>query len=148
MYTPAKSEINEIVPGLYLSSYGGASNIDYLKRIGITDIINLSDKENVAPTEFNYHRIQIADDPDADIKQYFAITNSIIDSVLETGGKVLVHCTAGVSRSPTIILAYLMVKNGYYMEEAFNFVYEKRRVIHPNEGFIQQLEQYTNEINR
>lgn len=145
MFYPAKAEVNEIVPNLYLSSYGGAVNIDHLKEIGITDIINLSDKDNVAPDEFNYYQISAVDDPSEDIKQYFASTNRFIENVLARHGKVLVHCTAGVSRSPTIILAYLIYKHGYSLDEALLFVYNKRKWIRPNEGFLLQLEQYANE---
>jgi dual specificity phosphatase 12 len=57
-----------------------------------------------------------------------------------------VHCTMGFSRSPTIILAYLMYKYGYTLTRAMNHV-RKIRYIGPNEGFTKQLMAYENYLN-
>jgi protein-tyrosine phosphatase len=63
----------------------------------------------------------------------------IIDSYLQNGQKVLVNCFAGVSRSSTIVIAYLMYRYNLLLEEAFQFVKSKRIIIQPNPGFISQL---------
>jgi len=55
------------------------------------------------------------------------------------GGRVLVHCRAGVSRSATICIAYLMVHRGLSLDEAFDFVQARRQIIAPNMNFMQQL---------
>ena len=52
---------------------------------------------------------------------------------------VFVHCFAGVSRSSTIIIAYLMKIKGMTFEQALQFTKDKRRIISPNPGFIKQL---------
>jgi dual specificity phosphatase 12 len=54
---------------------------------------------------------------------------------MNKGGKVLVHCFAGVSRSATIIIAYMMQEHGMNYHSAFKFVKSKRPFINPNEGF-------------
>lgn len=54
------------------------------------------------------------------------------------GGRVLVHCVAGVSRSATMVVGYLMHSTGASLNEAMRFV-RKRRFIEPNEGFMMQL---------
>lgn len=71
---------------------------------------------------------------------------SLLDCVREKGGKVLVHCEAGVSRSPTICMAYLMKTKQFRLKEAFDFVKQRRNVISPNFGFMGQLLQYESEI--
>jgi len=48
---------------------------------------------------------------------------------------VLVHCHMGVSRSATVVIAYLMKYFHMTHREAYNFVKKKRSVINPNEGF-------------
>lgn len=53
-------------------------------------------------------------------------------------GKVLVHCHVGVSRSATLVLAYLMLKQNLSLVEAICAVKDNRGVI-PNRGFLRQL---------
>jgi dual specificity phosphatase 12 len=50
-------------------------------------------------------------------------------------GGVLVHCYAGVSRSATCVIAFLMQEKNMSFEEAFTFASKKRPVIFPNMGF-------------
>ena len=57
------------------------------------------------------------------------------------GGKVFVHCVAGVSRSSTIVIAYLMNKGMTY-KEAFEWVKKKHSIAFPNYGFQRQLQNY------
>ena len=61
---------------------------------------------------------------------------------------VLVHCFAGISRSPTIVLAYLMVKKGLSLTDAFFYVKDKRYCIKPTRRFLEDLLQFEVYINR
>lgn len=56
--------------------------------------------------------------------------------------KVLVHCAAGVSRSTTAVVAYLMKTEGLDVEAALRQVRAKRPFVDPNEGFMAQLALY------
>ena len=67
---------------------------------------------------------------------------SFTDNARDNAGKVLVHCHAGVSRSATVCIAYLMFKNNMFLEEAFEHVRLRRGVISPNLNFMQQLKEY------
>lgn len=69
-----------------------------------------------------------------------------VDSVEMSGGKVLIHCQAGISRSATICLAYLMSKRKCSLEEAYEYVKERRPVISPNFNFMGQLQTWEREI--
>ena len=60
----------------------------------------------------------------------------------EEENRVLVHCLAGMSRSATIVIAYLLATTPMTTEEATEFVRSKRSIIRPNYGFTLQLEQY------
>lgn len=59
---------------------------------------------------------------------------------------MLVHCFAGVSRSATIVIAYLMQEHGLAYRDALAFVKQKRNHIHPNEGFKRQLQSFQREL--
>lgn len=61
---------------------------------------------------------------------------------IENGKNVLVHCAAGVSRSASLVIAYMMKVKGMSFTESHNYVKSKRGVIQPNEGFIEQLKKY------
>lgn len=61
-------------------------------------------------------------------------------------GKVLVHCQAGISRSATICIAYLMATRRLRMEEAYKYVKSRRRIVSPNFSFMGQLLTFENQI--
>lgn len=54
-------------------------------------------------------------------------------------GAVLVHCEAGISRSASTVIAYLVKFHAMSLEVAFRHVKERRAIICPNSGFVEQL---------
>lgn len=89
-----------------------------------------------------YHKVNVRDSCDAAISTYFDEVADIIDQETSLGGRVLVFCVAGVSRSATLCLAYLMKYHQLTLQEAYNHVKKIRPRIHPNCGFFQQLIEY------
>lgn len=73
------------------------------------------------------------------IKQHFEETYHYIAEKLNQKINVLVHCHAGISRSASIVIAFLMRNKSISLEEAFKIVKSKRPRIKPNEAFIKQL---------
>ncbi len=86
-----------------------------------------------------WHRFVIDDDEDEKISQHFFTVHEIISRALNENKKVIVHCAAGMSRSPSLVIAYLMIENRWCYEEAFDFVKRRRPIIEPNIGFVKQL---------
>ena len=80
--------------------------------------------------------------PDTNITSYFDECFAFIDSALDTGGRILVHCMAGVSRAASIVIGYLMKVDSMDFKTAFNHVKDKRPSIRPNDGFMRQLQNY------
>lgn len=62
-----------------------------------------------------------------------------IELHVENGHKILIHCRMGISRSPTVLIAYLMKKCNKTYEESHDMILSKRSSINPNRFFRQQL---------
>jgi protein-tyrosine phosphatase len=95
---------------LYHGDLGHAQNMNLLNELGIQHIINVCDfplgKDIVE--HFNVLWIHINDELGVDIRKHFETTNSFLHTCKQKGEKVLVHCQMGISRSSSIILAYLI----------------------------------------
>lgn len=136
------AEASEICSHIFIGNHRDASNRECLKQLGITHIINCTSH---LPLHFEddgiiYKKLPANDSGCQNLKQYFRDAIEFIDEVSECGGKVLVHCQAGVSRSPTIVLAYLMARTEHKMlSDAFNFLKDRRPIVAPNLNFMGQL---------
>ncbi len=124
--------INQVLPWLYVGDCESAWDAMIQNGLAVKTIVNLHEH----------------DDPDLDgIKQFqFSLVDGegnswetiseILDIIDERrkAGNVLVHCCAGMSRSPFIILSYLVVKEGKQIDQAMNLIEERypRRSINPH----------------
>ncbi|KAM8842346.1 dual specificity protein phosphatase 5 [Synchiropus picturatus] len=137
----------EILPFLYLGSAYHASRQDYLSDLHITALLNVS-RRDLQPTKggFDYKWIPVEDNHMADISSHFQEAIEFIDHVKQSGGKVLVHCEAGISRSPTICMAYIMKTQRIKLDAAFDIIKQRRAVISPNFSFMGQLLQFESEV--
>jgi len=81
------------------------------------------------------------DNPQQDINKDNLLLKLIqlMDSYICENKTVVVNCYAGISRSSTIVIAYLIAKNKWSLEESINFVKSRRIIVNPNDGFINQL---------
>lgn len=84
--------------------------------------------------------IILDDTQDADLLARLAEGTDFIDECLGKGdGGVMVHCQLGQSRSASMVIAYLMRKQGLSYQKAFDKVKYKRSMVKPNPGFQKQL---------
>jgi dual specificity MAP kinase phosphatase len=114
-------------------------NIPFIKLNNIRYIINCTDDIPNLHSWIEYMRIPIYDHEDEDISSYFDQAIYFINKAREKGdGAVMIHCMAGVSRSSTITLAYLL-HLGKTLEDSLEYLTERRTMICPNEGFFYQL---------
>lgn len=70
---------------------------------------------------------------------FFKNSFHFIDKNRQAGNNVLVHCRAGISRSSTIVIAYLIQKDRLSFEDALQLVRSSRPIVMPNKGFVKQL---------
>ena len=136
---------SEIIPGfLYLGDGLNATDVNHQKDLGITHIIDISgskiSQETAESLGLKYMSIHIWDSEDADIECHFKESNTFIEDCKLNNGKVLVHCRAGISRSSSLVLAYLLHSQVFTdLKSALMFVLKQRPIVCPNTGFRQQL---------
>ncbi|KAF7290234.1 Dual specificity phosphatase [Mycena indigotica] len=162
------SEMTQVLPGLFLGSEQNARHLPSLCRNGITHILSVmqvsdppefedqlftgvieedESDEEMRPVNERYRPkrmvVPVDDIPQEEIFPFFRKTNAFIDEGRELGG-VLVHCQMGVSRSPTIVAAYLMSSHPPTStpSSALAFLESKRAIVCPNWGFREQLVLY------
>jgi len=136
--------------GLYLGSMDAANNLEVLQQKGITHILMVGEglEPSLVNYGFKYMHIKVDDVPEEDLVAHFPKAFEFIDQVCTgdnaictQGGGVLVHCVAGVSRSATVCIGWLMCRRGYHLDEARKIVHAARPWILPNKGFMLQLQE-------
>jgi len=86
-----------------------------------------------------WYRLVLEDDEDEKISAHFFNVYNVIQKAISENKNVMVHCAAGISRSPTLVIAYLMIENRWTYDEAYDYVRNRRDIIDPNDGFVKQL---------
>lgn len=128
---------------LYFGSQDVACDPNILHALQVTDILSIGITVP-AHEDFKYKFIEAYDLPSFNMKSIFHKCFLFIDSIRLLNRRVFVHCNAGISRSPTIVIAYVMRHLQMGFEDAFKLVKQKRLTISPNAGFVLQLKDYEN----
>ncbi|CAD8165112.1 unnamed protein product [Paramecium pentaurelia] len=132
---------NEIIEKkLYLGNGEHAQDTEMLIDIlGITHVVNATVEIQNYSNQLKYLKVEIYDEPQVYIKQYFDQVYQFIENAFQENGKVFIHCAQGKSRSACFTVMYLMRKNDWSFEQAYDFVRECREIVCINDGFINQL---------
>ncbi|PIL24663.1 hypothetical protein GSI_12547 [Ganoderma sinense ZZ0214-1] len=138
---------SEVLPRLWLSGRYTAVNEEQLVAIGVTHIVSILERRPKYPAALKKQlktlHIPLQDGETADILQHFDTTTAFIKSALEDKrNTVLVHCAMGISRSATVVSAYLVATTSMQPHEAIEFVQSKREIVSPNLAFRRQLDAY------
>ncbi|GAN06020.1 dual specificity protein phosphatase 19 [Mucor ambiguus] len=130
----------QVIPHVWLGGYKALETVEFLEKNKITCILTLGHfKPYYSPGRFLHKIIPITDNPEANIIHYFPESTAFIDHAIKENHNILVHCLAGVSRSPTILTAYLMATQKLRWKEALAIIKQTRPFVNPNPGFIEQL---------
>ena len=135
---------SKVFDWLYLGTFTNACDIEELKRMNIKYILNcaIECKNTTLPKDIKELHLKIRDNINFDIIPFFKQSNDFINQVRGAGGKILIHCKLGISRSAAIVIAYLIKYYGFNFNSALKFIKKQRERINPNAGFIEQLKQY------
>lgn len=141
-------ESSEKVGGLYLGDVHAAGDVSYLTQNNITCILTFAKTSFTPPKHLGLQTMKIAvmDSGNVKLTTHFEKCFKFIHEHRSAGRNVLVHCLAGISRSASIVIGYLMTMEEKSFEEAFNYVKEKRCIVCPNSGFLKQLKNYDIEL--
>lgn len=132
-------QISEINDHLYLSG-AGVLQPDKLRQKKITCVVNVTNEEPSAYLPgIDYLKIRIDDNPHAHLDHYFDMVADRIRAVKDRGGRTLVHCVAGVSRSASLCIIYLVKYERMTLLQAYHYVKSARPIIRPNVGFFKQM---------
>ncbi|XP_029468552.1 serine/threonine/tyrosine-interacting-like protein 1 [Rhinatrema bivittatum] len=139
----------EIIPGLlYMGDSCQASDPEILKDLKIQAHINVSEELSTLFTEENGSLLHIPL-PDSNMSAlipYFSESCNFIGSYLASSSPVLVSSRLGISRSSTVIMAFLMYQSRWTLEMAWHHVQKCRNNMRPNRGFVQQLSEWESEL--
>ncbi|KAJ4871464.1 Dual specificity protein phosphatase PHS1 [Raphanus sativus] len=133
-----------IQENLFIGGGLAARSVYTLQHLGITHILclcanEIGQSDTQYPDLFNYKNFSITDDEDSKIEGIFQEALDFINHGEETGGKILVHCFEGRSRSATVVLAYLMLRKNLTLLEAWSKLRKVHRRAQPNDGFARIL---------
>ena len=95
------------------------------------------------PDNFEYHPLEFGDCPTVELASHVKRGIETIKKAHSEGKTCFIHCAAGVSRSASIVIAYVMVTKGLNFEEALKYVQERRPCVDPNDGFRAYLAKLT-----
>lgn len=148
---------SQLLDYLFIGSVEAAYNQPLLCKLKIDSIVDISNvpaadvpasKKALCPClcteQFRHFRsrliINIDDDEQEDISQYFAEINKFIDGVRQRNKKVLIFSYNGISRAPAAAIQYLMSHENFLLRQAFNLVKNQRPSMLINQGFQKTLE--------
>ncbi|CAH1779548.1 unnamed protein product [Owenia fusiformis] len=136
------NSMDKILPGLYVGNIRDAQNKQKLDDHGITHVLAIHDTARKIHEDKTYLLIEASDNARQELSQFFRQAIDFIHQARLDGGTVLVHCLAGVSRSVTVTVAYIMTSTDLGWRDALNAVRGARRCANPNYGFQKQLTEF------
>jgi dual specificity phosphatase 12 len=129
---------------LFIGSMDAAHNLSELEQHKISHILVCApDIEHKYPELFTYEQVDLLDDVNQELSQKMKQCIQWIEEVLneKKENRILVHCVAGVSRSASVCLCYMMYKNRELnLEAALTLLKKSRKQVQPNKGFMSQME--------
>ncbi|KAF8523510.1 protein-tyrosine phosphatase-like protein [Hysterangium stoloniferum] len=136
-------------PFLYLGPCSAASSKLFLMENSITHVLSIGASPSALVENVTYHRLSLNDSVSSSISEITDAACEVIDGAIaskKNTGKILVHCSAGISRSPMVVAAYLMKRKGMTLKAALGQIIQVRPQISLNAGFLEQLKEMEMEL--
>ena len=152
--------MDQIIPHLYICNWQVSNNIDEIKRNNIKAVLTIETQPKPVKVTDYYRKnnidflyLRLEDLPQANISQYFDISYDFIDAHVSRKQNVVLHCWAGVSRSATLVMNYILKKIimqrrnelicvKCLLDNVLKYMRSKRPIVNPNTGFKNQILKY------
>lgn len=141
-------QCSKISDRLFLGSDIVARDLEILTSNGVSHVLNsagvICGNYHESGESLRYKTYFLNDGQYEDIECIFHDAIQFIHDALaanQTNG-VYVHCFQGVSRSATLVIAYLMVANKWSYDKAYQHTKAKRGIVEPNTGFMIKLKEF------
>ncbi|KAM9844954.1 dual specificity phosphatase 28 [Aulostomus maculatus] len=139
-------QLCQVTSALFISNARSACSLELIHKEAVTLCINVSKQQPFPSCSIAKLQIPIFDNPNEDLYCHFDRCTDAIQKEATRGGRSLVYCKNGRSRSATICIAYLMKHWKLTLTDALQKVKTARHVIDPNLGFMSQLQRYEEEL--
>ncbi|XP_009972190.2 dual specificity phosphatase 28 [Tyto alba] len=140
-------QLGQVTSSLLIGTASAACRQDLLAREGVTFCVNVTRQQPFPGLPRGRGlRVPVLDHPAEDLYRYFEECGAAIEEAVKSGGKCLVYCKNGRSRSAAICTAYLMRHRQLPLKDAFEAVKTARPVAKPNAGFWSQLQRYEEDL--
>ena len=145
----AQNNLHSITKGLYLGDNQSAGQIRHLQSHGITHILICgAELEPQFPEYFIYKKLNMLDKSNYDLEKDFNEGILFINQVITSMNIILVYCNKGKSRSPTIVIGYLMKFHELKCEYAIDRVKKLHPTTAPIKAFVKFLQRFDQGISR
>jgi protein phosphatase slingshot len=133
--------IDFLTEDLAIANLGAASDLEVLTRHGIRAVVDASNRDgNPRFPGILYHDVPIAD-PDERLSEFLPDVVAFVDEARRRG-PVLLHCVAGISRSPALAICYLHERHGMSLLAALDHIRSRRPVADPHPLFLRVIQEY------
>ena len=132
--------MNYIIDNIYLGDIVAASNETFLKEYNISIVINCAIEFESNYKDLKALELKLYDSIYQNLFPKFEYAYKIIKQYQKTN--ILIHCMAGVSRSASLVIFYIMKEKKWDYDKSFEYVQRIRDFISPNLSFIDQLKEY------
>jgi hypothetical protein len=130
---------NYIIDNIYLGSQKSGVDRKKLFELNVKYVLIVGKGMNANFDEVIYKIIEIDDSLEQNLSDYIKEALEFISESQKTNSNILIHCVSGISRSASIVIAYIMDKEKINYDQAFSYVKTKRAAIRPNTNFVDQL---------
>jgi protein phosphatase slingshot len=133
--------IDFLTADLAVANLEAASDLEALTRHGFRAVVDASNRDgNPRYPGILYHDVPIAD-PDERLSEFLPGVVAFIDEARQLG-PVLLHCVAGISRSPALAICYLHERHGMSLLAALDHIRSRRPVADPHPLFLRVIQEY------
>ena len=140
---------NQITSGLYVGDIRSINDPKLFRKIkAVVSCVPIDSFPHLLDRSTAHLQLDLLDYPGQDMSDAFKKANRFIYQQHSLGRSVLVHCHAGVSRSVSIVIAYLMQLSGKPYQVVAQIVKRHRPEANPNSGFQSQLQRLSKQLGR